>query len=157
MLIQRRPSASMISWRGASGSGGAATACPRTRAARPKRGFGRLGIRTERGVRGRRGQIRRHRGPLIPPPGDRLIPCKAHSWTHPEGWRDWPDETPATPATYATSREGANSCEMWQRKWTFATTNGGGFFVMAAESLKCRECAECYPLDARYVCERCFG
>src|SRR5436190_17147802 len=20
-----------------------------------------------------------------------------HSWTHPEGWRDWPDETPATP------------------------------------------------------------
>src|SRR4051794_9746804 len=28
---------------------------------------------------------------------------------------------------------------------------------MAAESLKCRECAEEYPLDARYVCERCFG
>ncbi|MEJ7786832.1 MAG: threonine synthase [Solirubrobacteraceae bacterium] len=28
---------------------------------------------------------------------------------------------------------------------------------MSAESLKCRECAETYPLDARYVCERCFG
>ncbi|MEO6497233.1 MAG: threonine synthase [Solirubrobacteraceae bacterium] len=28
---------------------------------------------------------------------------------------------------------------------------------MSAESLKCRECAEPYPLDARYVCERCFG
>src|SRR3954465_12852820 len=28
---------------------------------------------------------------------------------------------------------------------------------MAAESLKCRECAAVYPLDARYVCERCFG
>src|SRR3954468_6159384 len=28
---------------------------------------------------------------------------------------------------------------------------------MAAESLKCRECATVYPLDARYVCERCFG
>src|SRR4051794_3374611 len=28
---------------------------------------------------------------------------------------------------------------------------------MAAESLRCRECSECYPLDARYVCERCFG
>ncbi len=28
---------------------------------------------------------------------------------------------------------------------------------MAAESLKCRECEEVYPLDARYVCERCFG
>jgi threonine synthase len=30
-------------------------------------------------------------------------------------------------------------------------------FLMAAESLKCRECAEVYPLDASYVCERCFG
>src|SRR4051794_37522900 len=28
---------------------------------------------------------------------------------------------------------------------------------MAAESLRCRECAAVYPLDARYVCERCFG
>src|SRR3954453_22643318 len=28
---------------------------------------------------------------------------------------------------------------------------------MAAESLRCRECGEAYPLDARYVCERCFG
>src|SRR3954449_10018909 len=28
---------------------------------------------------------------------------------------------------------------------------------MAAESLKCRECAAVYALDAHYVCERCFG
>ena len=28
---------------------------------------------------------------------------------------------------------------------------------MAAESLRCRECAAVYPLDAHYVCERCFG
>jgi threonine synthase len=28
---------------------------------------------------------------------------------------------------------------------------------MAAESLRCRECGEVYPLDARYVCEQCFG
>ncbi len=28
---------------------------------------------------------------------------------------------------------------------------------MAAKSLKCRECGEAYPLDAHYVCERCFG
>jgi threonine synthase len=28
---------------------------------------------------------------------------------------------------------------------------------MAAESLKCRECGEVSELDARYVCERCFG
>src|SRR3954451_16593221 len=31
------------------------------------------------------------------------------------------------------------------------------FFHMAAESLRCRECGEASPLDARYVCERCFG
>ena len=28
---------------------------------------------------------------------------------------------------------------------------------MAAESLKCKECGTEYPLEARYVCERCFG
>ena len=28
---------------------------------------------------------------------------------------------------------------------------------MALEALKCKECAEEYPLDARYVCEVCFG
>ena len=28
---------------------------------------------------------------------------------------------------------------------------------MAVEKLKCKECGEGYPLEARYVCERCFG
>jgi threonine synthase len=28
---------------------------------------------------------------------------------------------------------------------------------MPPESLRCRECQTTYPLDARYVCERCFG
>ena len=28
---------------------------------------------------------------------------------------------------------------------------------MPPESLRCRECKTTYPLDARYVCERCFG
>jgi threonine synthase len=28
---------------------------------------------------------------------------------------------------------------------------------MAVESLKCKECGTEYPLDARYVCEQCFG
>jgi threonine synthase len=28
---------------------------------------------------------------------------------------------------------------------------------MAAENLRCKECKTDYPLDARYVCERCFG
>jgi threonine synthase len=28
---------------------------------------------------------------------------------------------------------------------------------MPPESLRCKECQTTYPLDARYVCERCFG
>jgi threonine synthase len=28
---------------------------------------------------------------------------------------------------------------------------------MAIHSLRCKECSEQYPLDARYVCEHCFG
>src|SRR5215208_2599083 len=28
---------------------------------------------------------------------------------------------------------------------------------MAVESLRCKECGESYPLDARFVCEQCFG
>src|ERR671917_2712397 len=30
-------------------------------------------------------------------------------------------------------------------------------FVMAATALKCRECGTQYGLEARYVCEQCFG
>ncbi len=29
-------------------------------------------------------------------PGVTCVHSAPHSWTHPEGWRDWPDETPAT-------------------------------------------------------------
>src|SRR4051812_25681881 len=28
---------------------------------------------------------------------------------------------------------------------------------MAVQALKCKECATQYPLEARYVCEQCFG
>src|SRR5262249_55268657 len=28
---------------------------------------------------------------------------------------------------------------------------------MPPESLRCKECKTTYPLDARYVCEHCFG
>ncbi len=28
---------------------------------------------------------------------------------------------------------------------------------MPPESLRCKECQSVYPLDARYVCEKCFG
>ncbi|MGH2927175.1 MAG: pyridoxal-phosphate dependent enzyme, partial [Solirubrobacteraceae bacterium] len=31
------------------------------------------------------------------------------------------------------------------------------FRHMPPESLRCKECATAYPLDARYVCEQCFG
>src|SRR5215212_6423165 len=31
------------------------------------------------------------------------------------------------------------------------------FFHMPPESLTCKECKSTYPLDASYVCERCFG
>src|ERR687888_838784 len=34
---------------------------------------------------------------------------------------------------------------------------GGGFSFMGASNLKCRECGTEYELEARYVCERCFG
>jgi threonine synthase len=50
----------------------------------------------------------------------------------------------------------------WEMWWellphgTFATRPAEGF-QMAAEKLKCKECGTDYPLEARYVCERCFG
>ena len=28
---------------------------------------------------------------------------------------------------------------------------------MPVQALQCKECRAPYPLDARYVCERCFG
>src|SRR5687768_17690408 len=28
---------------------------------------------------------------------------------------------------------------------------------MPVQALQCKECDETYPLDARFVCERCFG
>src|SRR5438874_5868968 len=29
--------------------------------------------------------------------------------------------------------------------------------AMAVEALKCKECGETYPLEARFVCDICFG
>src|SRR5437764_10167066 len=46
---------------------------------------------------------------------------------------------------------------MWPRSsGTSVHIPGGGFF-MAVDALKCKECHTEYPLDARYVCSRCFG
>ena len=79
-----------------------------------------------------------------------------HSWTHPEGWRDWPDETPATTPRNAGTVPIPERCGR-----SFSTSlrhaNRRRFFNWQQEALKCRECGATYPLDARYVCERCFG
>src|SRR5215203_988056 len=37
------------------------------------------------------------------------------------------------------------------------TSGGKDNREMPAEALKCKECSTTYPLEARYVCERCFG
>jgi threonine synthase len=34
---------------------------------------------------------------------------------------------------------------------------GRRFNPLPADALKCKECSTTYPLEARYVCERCFG
>src|SRR3954454_9635185 len=101
MLIHRRPSASTISTRGASGSA-ATMACPRTRAERPNRGLGRLGIGTERVVRVD-GHFRRHAPNDTPRPGENtqagVHGCRGGSWgTFREGARALEDPAPAAPA-----------------------------------------------------------
>src|SRR3954465_8111541 len=51
---------------------------------------------------------------------------------------------------------------MWRtRSEASATSETGGDqdrgVAMAVEALKCKECDERYPLEARYVCDTCFG
>src|SRR4051812_20304577 len=51
---------------------------------------------------------------------------------------------------------------MWRsRSEASVTSESGGDqdrgVAMAVEALKCKECGERYPLDARYVCDVCFG
>src|SRR5215472_7683360 len=88
--------------------------------------------------------------------------CRSHSSTHPEGWREWPYETPAT------SRKGTvpipsgsnyKAWEMWKRRFLGLRpqTPAEVFSHMPPESLRCKECKTTYALDARYVCEQCFG
>src|SRR3954454_25370116 len=119
MLIQRSawPSrtSSTISTLGASGSGGRAETAPRDRAVRRRRGLGRFGTGTSglvaqhvwlhNAVYRRIGPFRRRR---LPTRRGWMVWWARHSWTHPEGWRDWPDETPAT-ARRASDGNGANS------------------------------------------------
>ena len=98
---------------------------------------------------------------------------RAHIPLHPEGWRDWPLEAPAT--TEGPRRTGER-CQFQQatslgdvsgvRSSDLCSHQAEVFFVdddrkeheeMAATSLRCKECATEYELEARYVCENCFG
>src|SRR5579875_2258873 len=47
---------------------------------------------------------------------------------------------------------------MWVGRFTPPTTDTRRRFLhMPPEALRCKECKTEYPLDARYVCEQCFG
>src|SRR5438067_7239553 len=89
----------------------------------------------------------------------RLARTNPDSWTHPEGWRDWPCEAPATTGT--SRREGANSRQMCGGSLTLRHTVTAKTDerepAMAVSHLECKECKATYPLEALYVCERCFG
>src|ERR1700750_3343174 len=167
MLIQRRPSDSTMSTFGVSGSTACAIPSARERAARRRGGRGSLGIATEGAVdggdhdntqsTGRHGGDAALRRGLRPP--DRLLEFRAHSCTRPEGWRDWPDETPATSRA---SGKGANS---WRRVAEAPASSHDAPddedprspLPMAVTNLACRECGTEYELTAQYVCSKCFG
>src|SRR5437764_706168 len=48
---------------------------------------------------------------------------------------------------------------MWKRRFPEPPTHRPRrrFSYMPPESLRCKECRTTYPLEARYVCEQCFG
>src|ERR1700759_4339031 len=91
-----------------------------------------------------------------------------HSWTHPEGGRDWPYEPPPT-CPGRTPGEGGNSIRLQPRqpgrcgrgsrsvRTSAAQPKAEDQNAMPADALKCKECKTAYPLEARFVCERCFG
>src|SRR5215211_4017501 len=178
MLIQRSPGASTISTRASSRSGVRASA-PRARDARRPNGLlGRLGMpATERVVGGERhhpvNSTRtaefRQRSITFEERRSVRYRCPPHSSSHQEGWRDWPYETPPTirsrerPGTVAIpsgSKRRPGRCGEGLRRVVALSADSGrreDNREMPAEALKCKECSTTYPLEARYVCERCFG
>src|SRR2546423_10367780 len=96
--------------------------------------------------------------------GSRYSAVHRHTRSHREGWRERPFEAPAT-----TEREGANSvgsawserCDRKRFGLRVTTTERRPIFLrgfaMPAEALQCKECRTEYPLEARYVCDVCFG
>src|SRR5436190_4786172 len=93
-----------------------------------------------------------------------------HNRSHREGWRERPYETPAT--TEPSQQRGEGRCQFRRTRSPKDVTgsasasasqrqSGGQFHIgggrMPAQALQCKECQAEYPLEARYVCENCFG
>src|SRR3954466_2870485 len=163
MLIQRRPSASMTSTFGVSGSVARVMPSVAARPARRRGGRGSLGMATEGLVDGRdHSQTSVTAERAFTPAWDRFcglqIDCyraDQQSCTRPEGWRDWPDEAPATPAQ-------AGRCQFLETCGVRAPSSSHEVsrrrtrsFTMAVTHLACRECGGEYELTAQYVCHRC--
>jgi hypothetical protein len=128
-----------------------------------RRAAGRLGIaRTERLV-GRR----HHAGFYCGVEDSLRLPI--HSWTHPEGWRDWPYETPPTfpvarrekvaiPSGSKTKGLGdAVQGSPVDLELEPPPHNPGGGQDNAGRCPEVQGVQTSYPLEARFVCERCFG
>ena len=110
------------------------------RRARRRRGRGREPTRPKRWLgqaRHRDSAARRSSGitmsGILPAPRRLISLLSAHSWTHPEGWRDWPDETPATSSQARTVAipQAANwpgRCGRGVSRDLRHSNHGGGFF-----------------------------
>ena len=136
---------------------------PRDRAVRRRRGFGRFGIGTSRLVGQHRGSLRADctcAGGLALASGTSLAIVPAHIAGHIQRGGGTGPLKPRQPFRSVTRagtvpipvRCGRGRVPNLRHKFQ----HGGGFF-MSAEALRCKECGADYPLDARYVCERCFG
>src|SRR3954452_4881901 len=159
MWIQCSPGASTISPRASSRSGWAATVWARERTMRrPILGLGRLGMERTEWIVGRR-----H------PQGDLTVGCSAPS-QHASRGAEGPSLS--SPANHS-ARQGGNGGNSNQapRRWPGRCGEGHAprgnasnrlqpgrrIHHMPADALKCKECQTTYPLEARYVCDRCFG
>src|SRR3954447_25781786 len=158
MWIQRRPGGSTRSTRGSSARSGARSAAL-ARERRPNGLRGRLGMGATERLVGRRHNAR----DSTPVRFFRYL----YRRTHQEGWRDWPDEAPPTLPVARREKVAiptGSKTMAWEmrrrapaRRTPAAQTGRRVPRHMPADALQCKECQTTYPLDARYVCERCFG
>src|SRR5215208_5982284 len=168
MLIQRRPGASTISTRGSSRSG--ARSATRDRAARrPKGDRGRLGMaRTERLVGRRQHHVKDSTRPADLPAqaADSVATIRRYIAVRIQRGGGTGPLKPRQPSRASEKRwqfhqapiEGlGDAVKASPPRSLRRNSPGGGFSDMPADALKCKECSTSYPLEARYVCERCFG